>query len=59
VIAGDASAYTYLPESTLSFVEPGRLAQLLRGLGLSEVCTRRLGLGSVAITLGRKVDIGA
>jgi demethylmenaquinone methyltransferase / 2-methoxy-6-polyprenyl-1,4-benzoquinol methylase len=55
-IAGDASAYMYLPESTLAFLEPARLAQLLREHGLGEVQTRRLALGSVAVTLGRKVE---
>jgi demethylmenaquinone methyltransferase/2-methoxy-6-polyprenyl-1,4-benzoquinol methylase len=58
LIAGDASAYTYLPESTLSFVEPARLVHLLRDHGLPEVRTRRLGLGSVAITHGRKPVLG-
>ena len=54
LIAGDASAYTYLPESTLAFIEPGRLAELLRELGLREVRVRRLALGSVAVTSGVK-----
>jgi demethylmenaquinone methyltransferase/2-methoxy-6-polyprenyl-1,4-benzoquinol methylase len=54
LIAGDPSAYTYLPESTLAFLEPTRLAELLRTCGLHEVQVRRLALGSVALTLGRK-----
>jgi demethylmenaquinone methyltransferase/2-methoxy-6-polyprenyl-1,4-benzoquinol methylase len=54
LIAGDASAYTYLPESTLAFLEPDRLAIVLRDSGLVDVLVRRLALGSVAVTLGRK-----
>ena len=56
LIASDASAYTYLPESTLAFVEPGRLAELLRELGLREVTTTRLAFGSVAVTSGVKPE---
>jgi demethylmenaquinone methyltransferase / 2-methoxy-6-polyprenyl-1,4-benzoquinol methylase len=55
LIAGDATAYTYLPESTLAFLEPARLADLLRQHGLVDVKVRRLALGSVAVTSGRKI----
>lgn len=54
LIAGDASAYTYLPESTLHFTAPERLAEILRANGLREVRIRRLTFGCVAITTGRK-----
>jgi demethylmenaquinone methyltransferase / 2-methoxy-6-polyprenyl-1,4-benzoquinol methylase len=54
LITGDASAYTYLPESTLAFVEPERLAALLRHCGLTNVYSRYLMLGSVALTIGYK-----
>jgi demethylmenaquinone methyltransferase/2-methoxy-6-polyprenyl-1,4-benzoquinol methylase len=54
LIAGDASAYTYLPESTLAFLEPARLADLLRQQGLVEVTVRRLALGCVAVISARK-----
>jgi demethylmenaquinone methyltransferase/2-methoxy-6-polyprenyl-1,4-benzoquinol methylase len=54
VIARDASAYTYLPESTLAFLEPRRLAKLLEINGLRDVHTRRMGLGSVALTVATK-----
>ncbi len=54
LIAGDGTAYTYLPESTLAFLEPGRLAEVLRQHGLVEVGVRWLGLGSVAVTSGRR-----
>jgi len=54
LIAGDESAYTYLPESTLAFLEPDRLAGVLRQTGLVDVRVRRLAFGSVAVTLARK-----
>jgi demethylmenaquinone methyltransferase/2-methoxy-6-polyprenyl-1,4-benzoquinol methylase len=54
LIAGDESAYTYLPESTLAFLEPARLAVVLRASGLVDVRVRRLALGSVAVTVARK-----
>ena len=54
LIAGDASAYTYLPESTRAFLEPARLAQVLSECGLRDINVRRLALGSVAITSGQK-----
>jgi demethylmenaquinone methyltransferase/2-methoxy-6-polyprenyl-1,4-benzoquinol methylase len=54
IVAGDASAYTYLPVSTLAFLEPARLAATLRDKGLVNVRTRPLMLGAVAITLGNK-----
>jgi demethylmenaquinone methyltransferase/2-methoxy-6-polyprenyl-1,4-benzoquinol methylase len=54
LIAGDESAYTYLPESTLAFLEPDRLAETLREAGLIDVRVRRLALGSVAVTVARK-----
>jgi demethylmenaquinone methyltransferase / 2-methoxy-6-polyprenyl-1,4-benzoquinol methylase len=53
LIAGDPLAYTYLPESTLAFLEPSRLAELLRQTGLTDVRVRRLALGSVAVTSAR------
>lgn len=54
LIAGDESAYTYLPESTLAFLEPDRLAAVLRHSGLVDVQVRRFGFGSVAVTVARK-----
>jgi demethylmenaquinone methyltransferase / 2-methoxy-6-polyprenyl-1,4-benzoquinol methylase len=54
LIAGDAAAYTYLPTSAAAFLEPERLADVLRGLGLSQVEVRRLAVGSVAIVAGTR-----
>jgi len=58
VVAGDATAYTYLPESTAAFIPPERLADLLRDNGLRQVGVRRLALGSVAVTTGTKGPAG-
>ncbi len=54
LIAGDASAYTYLPESTLAFVQPARLVAMLQSYGLDRVRTRPLMQGTVALTIGYK-----
>ena len=59
LIAGDGSAYTYLPESTLQFLEPDRLADRLRALGLVNVCVRRFTLGCVALTVARKQTLSS
>lgn len=56
LIAGDASAYTYLPESTLAFLEPSRLAAQLRAHGVQDVQTLPLMLGCVAVTVGTRPD---
>jgi demethylmenaquinone methyltransferase/2-methoxy-6-polyprenyl-1,4-benzoquinol methylase len=53
-IAGDASAYTYLPESTLAFLEPERLVDVLRARALGDISVHRLAFGSVAMTSARK-----
>jgi demethylmenaquinone methyltransferase / 2-methoxy-6-polyprenyl-1,4-benzoquinol methylase len=58
LIAGDAAAYTYLPESAAAFLEPERLADLLRDLGLSRVGVRRLGFGSVSIVAASLLKTG-
>ncbi len=54
LIAGDPSAYTYLPESAAAFLEPDRLAALLHESGLEDVAVRRMALGTVALTTGTK-----
>jgi demethylmenaquinone methyltransferase/2-methoxy-6-polyprenyl-1,4-benzoquinol methylase len=54
LIAGDAHAYTYLPESTLAFLEPEHLAELMRAHGLHDISVRRLALGTVAVTTAHK-----
>jgi len=54
LVAGDAAAYTYLPESSLTFLEPERLAVPMQAAGLEVVSIRRLALGCVAVTIARK-----
>jgi demethylmenaquinone methyltransferase/2-methoxy-6-polyprenyl-1,4-benzoquinol methylase len=54
LVAGDWSAYSYLPRSVDQFLEAGRLADMLSGLGLVEVSYRRLGFGTVAMHWGVK-----
>jgi demethylmenaquinone methyltransferase/2-methoxy-6-polyprenyl-1,4-benzoquinol methylase len=54
LIAGDRGAYHYLPESTLAFVQPERLADIMRAHGLTVVSIDRRGFGCVAVTLARK-----
>lgn len=49
MVAGDRSAYTYLPDSVDRFLTPPELSSLMRGLGFREVHYRRVGLGTIAI----------
>ena len=53
IVAGDRSAYTYLPESVDKFLQADRLAGLFRDLGLVEVGYRRLGFGTVTLHWGQ------
>ena len=52
LVAGDASAYTYLPESVAAFLRPDRLAAEMAWAGLRHVRWRRLGLGAVTLHVG-------
>ena len=54
VVAGDRSAYTYLPQSVDYFLQADRLTALFSQVGLKEVGYRKLGLGTVAIHYGIK-----
>lgn len=54
LIAGDAAAYTYLPESSAAFAPPEEVARLVADAGLTAVTARRLSLGTVAVTVGQK-----
>jgi len=55
LVAGDGTAYSYLPRSVDHFLEAERLADMLSRLGLAEVYYRRLGFGTVALHWGIKV----
>jgi len=52
VVAGDADAYSYLPESARAFPGARELAAIMRDAGLVHVGFRRLMMGVVAIHLG-------
>ena len=52
LVARDAGAYTYLPESVAAFLTPEALAAELARAGLQNVRWRRLGLGSVTLHVG-------
>jgi demethylmenaquinone methyltransferase/2-methoxy-6-polyprenyl-1,4-benzoquinol methylase len=54
VIAGDADAYTYLPNSMRSFPPPKELAHIMRKAGLRDVRFKQLTLGVVAVHVGVK-----
>jgi demethylmenaquinone methyltransferase/2-methoxy-6-polyprenyl-1,4-benzoquinol methylase len=54
IIAGDADAYSYLPNSMGKFPPPPRLAQIMETVGLRRVRYRLLMMGSVAIHVGIK-----
>ena len=56
LIAGDRSAYTYLPQSVDYFLEAGRLSDLFRRVGLVDVGHIALGFGTVALHYGTKPD---
>ena len=52
LVAGDAGAYTYLPESVAAFLSPRALAAEMARAGLQRVRWRRLGLGAVTLHVG-------
>lgn len=54
LVAGDAEAYRYLPDSTEGFLEADRLAERIRAAGISGVGYVRRMLGTMAIHWGRK-----
>jgi len=54
VISGNRSAYTYLPESTETFMTPGELAAGLTAAGFQGVRYRQFMLGTMAVHVGTK-----
>jgi len=54
LIAGDSEAYTYLPDSTESFLEARVLAERMQQAGFSQVGYQRRMFGTVAIHWGIK-----
>ena len=59
LVAGDRSAYSYLPRSVDYFLDAARLAEMLTELGLDDVAYRRLGFGTVAVHWGVKRPEGS
>jgi demethylmenaquinone methyltransferase/2-methoxy-6-polyprenyl-1,4-benzoquinol methylase len=53
MVAGDRSAYTYLPRSVDRFATPAELADLMARAGLRGVTHRRLALGAIAVHTAR------
>jgi demethylmenaquinone methyltransferase/2-methoxy-6-polyprenyl-1,4-benzoquinol methylase len=49
LVAGDRSAYTYLPDSVERFATPAELVRLMAHVGLRDVGYRRLALGTIAV----------
>lgn len=54
LVAGDRTAYTYLPQSVDYFLQADRLAGLFSQVGLEDVGYRKLGFGTVALHYGTK-----
>jgi demethylmenaquinone methyltransferase / 2-methoxy-6-polyprenyl-1,4-benzoquinol methylase len=54
LISGDASAYSYLPESVKEFVAPDELADIIERNGLQGVTWRRLAGGIITLHRGTK-----
>ncbi len=54
LIAGDSSAYKYLPESTRQFKTPDELAAIMREAGLADVRYRRFMFGTMAVHVGTR-----
>jgi len=53
-ISGDASAYSYLPNSVIKFPPPADLAQWMERAGFADVDFKLWNFGSVALHTGRK-----
>ena len=58
LIAGQAEAYHYLPDSTEGFLEPEQLAARLLETGFQQVRFTRRMFGTIAIHWARKPRLG-
>ena len=56
LIARDAKAYRYLPESTQAFMEPETLASVMISVGLQDVSFRRFMFGTMAVHWGTRPE---
>jgi demethylmenaquinone methyltransferase/2-methoxy-6-polyprenyl-1,4-benzoquinol methylase len=55
VVAGDAAAYAYLPDSVATFAGPDELAAIMHRAGFERIQYRRFGFGLIAIHRARKL----
>jgi demethylmenaquinone methyltransferase / 2-methoxy-6-polyprenyl-1,4-benzoquinol methylase len=53
-LGADPAAYTYLPQSAQRFPPPDALARIMHDTGWRDVSYRLMGLGAVALHVGRK-----
>jgi len=58
IVTGDRDAYTYLPQSTMGFLQPAQMVAAMRAAGLLPVRHRRLMFGTVAIHVGQRPEGG-
>jgi len=56
LIAGNSSAYQYLPQSTQAFMTPDKLADIMRLAGFDDVSYRRFMFGTIAVHVGIRSD---
>ena len=56
LVAGDRAAYRYLPESTQAFLEPVRLAAMMKEIGFGEVSYRTFMFGTMAVYWEIRMD---
>jgi demethylmenaquinone methyltransferase/2-methoxy-6-polyprenyl-1,4-benzoquinol methylase len=54
LVAGDAAAYRYLPDSTQQFRDPDSLAAVMRDVGLEEVNYQLFMFGTIAVHSAQK-----
>jgi demethylmenaquinone methyltransferase/2-methoxy-6-polyprenyl-1,4-benzoquinol methylase len=54
MITGKKKAYKYLSASTLDFIEPGVLSEIMKGEGLEKVGFRRFMFGNIALHWGTR-----
>ncbi|MEW5989676.1 MAG: ubiquinone/menaquinone biosynthesis methyltransferase [Chloroflexota bacterium] len=57
LIAGQADAYRYLPDSTQQFHDPDSLAAVMRRVGFTDVHYQLFMFGTIAIHVGEKVNL--
>ncbi len=55
-MADDRETYTYLPESAEGFSGADQLVKMIEEAGWSDVSYKKVGMGSVAIHLGKKAS---